>query len=164
MATNSFLNELNIQLARFNDTDAAHDGDWVNLRNYSSLVCVVMGEDAAAGDDVEISVMQATSNTGGSEKSFSPRRYYLKESSDSGVGGSYAEHAPDADGNITIEGDDFNRLLFEIRADELDVANGFEYVQVNHDGGGSTNKFISITYILCGPRYAVPPDQYPDVT
>ena len=163
MATNSFLQELNIQLALFNDTDVGHDGDWVNLSNYSSLVVAVMGEDAAAGDDVEISVMQATSNTGGSEKSFSPRRYYLKESSDAGVGGSYAEQAPDSDGNITIEGDDFNRLLFEIRADELDVANGFEYVQVNHDGGGSANKFISITYILCGPRYAVPPDQYPDV-
>ena len=163
MATNSFLNELNIQLALFNDTDAGHDGDWVNLRNYSSLICVVMGEDGAAGDDVEISVMQATNNSGGSEKSFSPRRYYLKQSSGVAVSGSYVEHAPDSDGNITIEGDDFNRLLFEIRADELDVAGGFEYIQVNHDGGGSTGKFISITYILCGPRYAVPPDQYPDV-
>ena len=63
-----------------------------------------------------------------------------------------------------IDGDDENIVLVEVGADQLDVAGGFNYVSMRHDNGGAATKTFTAAVILCGPRYALDPTEYPDVS
>ena len=164
MASNRFLSTMNIQQAMsIGSTAAARDSDWVSLANYASVIVIVNAEAGASGDDVTIGVHQATSNTGSNEKNLSPRQYYRKQATTIDVSGSYDDPDSSTAGDSIIEGSNMNMLIFEIGADEMDVSNGFEFIQITVDNGGSVGKILGAYYVLCGARYAVEPTEWPAV-
>ena len=167
MATNRFLQTMNIQPAiNIQTAAAARSGDWVSLENYASVVIVAHAEVGAAADDVAVTVRQATSNSGGSAKGLTPRRGWRKQGATLDVGGAYDHVTPGTFDSVNhaigMEGENINMVLIEVGADELDVAGGFSFLQVQTSAGAAA-KILTAFYILLGPRYAVAVDEWPAV-
>ena len=163
MATNRFLDTMNIQAVTVNEgTGTAGNSDWVNLENYASAIFVIIAEDGGTTDDTEFKVQQATDNSGTSAKDVEPLSYYHKDHASAlSASGTYSVSTGN---DYDIDGDDENIVLVEVGADQLDVAGGFNYVSMRNNNGGSANKTFTTAVLLCGPRYALDPTEYPDVS
>ena len=164
MATNRFLSTMGVRQAiPIAGMAAARDGDWVSLENYAALTVMFATEVGTAGSDTKVGFMQATSNSGGSEKRVIPRRAYYASATALDAGGAFSEATIDSTGDIELIAERADLLLVEIGADELDVASGFKFVQVIHDAGGVATQLGGAWYIFGGPRYAVDPTEWPAV-
>ena len=162
MATNRFLATLNIQPVILpQDTTPAATSDWVSLENYASVIFSILLDDGSAtSDDLKLNVRQATDNAGGSAKNVDSRTWRVKTAGgDVDASGAYVDNVGT---DYDHPGENTAAIQVETGADELDVAGGFKFVAIQHDTGTSS-KIISASAILCGPRYAVAPDQWPAV-
>ena len=163
MATNRFLDTLNIQPIAVNEgTGTAANTDWVDLEHYASAIFVMIAEDGGTGDDTEFKVQQATDNSASGAKDVEPLSYYHKDHASAlSASGSYSVTTAN---DYDIDGDDENIVLVEVGADQLDVNGGFNYVSLRHDNGGANTKTFTAAVILCGPRYALDPTEWPSVS
>lgn len=164
MATNRFLNTVNIQAILVSEgTGTAANSDWVSMANYASCIFAPVLEDGATGNEVIFTVEQAKDNTGADKKVVAVRRFFLKEHATAlSSAGTYSEVAPVSNG-VEVTGTSENIVLVEVGEDELDVAGGFTFLALAHDNGGATTKLVTAVAILCGPNYALAPDNLPAV-
>jgi len=132
MQTNSLLVERTQICAAFGPVDlsaAANNGDWVSLKDFDSCAVIFFKAAGTAGDDPTLTLRQATDVSGQAAANT-----YLDLTS--------AENA--------------GIYLIEVRADELDVANGFDCVQFSVADVGTNAQLGAALYLLRGSRYAPP--------
>lgn len=152
------------------DINSDADGDWVSLKNYNR--CLVLFHKAAgsATDDPSIRLRQATDVSGTSAKALNFDHIYHKIGATalSAIGTFTRIDLDTATDDLDLVSVNSTDLLtdvgetligVEVKADDLDVTNGFDCLQLLIEGddiGNST--YAAAMYILYDPRY---PDATP---
>lgn len=141
----------------FGNLDLATDrqGDWASLANYDSCSVLYLSDVGHAGEDVTVSLRQATSAAGAGAKALTGPRWYGEQSA------TVAQVTGDTIASLGLSSftDDGETACFarcEITADMLDVSGGFSYVQIEvSDPGNTAGKLASALYVLQGARHSV---------
>lgn len=136
-------------------------GEWVSLSKYDSLMVCYTSDVGTGGQDPSVALRQATSATGTGAKTLAAGQWYAVQDATVGDLDDNFAAAGDGDGAFTDDGETACVARVEITADQLDVDNDFEFVQVRVTRGGNTaGKLVAAVYVLRGARYsAAVPDQ-----
>jgi hypothetical protein len=134
---------------------AANNGDWVSLKNHARVVVLVSADAGTAGEDPVITMRQATDNAGTSAKALNFTAIWEKVGTQTGVATfTKVEQTAANTYTNTVSGEAENLFVLEFRAEELDVANGFDHVQLQvPDTGATAGKMGSALYLLLDPRF-----------
>ena len=134
---------------------AANNGDWVSLKLYNHVALVVFKAAGTAGDDPVITVTQATDVSGTSEKALTFDTIYSKVGTQTGIG-TFTTNTQTAANTYTDATSAEAAAIFVVEFDaaDLDVANGFDCVQLSVPDVGSNAQLGCAFYILTEPRYA----------
>lgn len=138
-----------------NGATAANSGDWISLKNFRRVVFLVIGAVGVAGEDLAITIRQATNVAGAGVKDLvGIARIDVKNAVDITTIGTFTKVAQTeaATYTNTDSGESQNLFAIEIDAEQLDVNNGFDCVTLNIADTGSTAKLITVLAILCEPR------------
>jgi hypothetical protein len=131
----------------------ANNGQWVAMKHVSRLLCVLFKGAGTAGDDPVVTLKQATSNSGTSAKALAFTRARTKI----GAIASTAQwtiatqaatntYTPTSAASPAI-------MAVEIQQTDLDLANGFNFVQLSIPDVGSNAQLGSAFYITYGIRF-----------
>lgn len=134
---------------------AANAGDWVNLENYGRCVVVVFKGAGTAGDDPVITLQQATDNAGTGAKDLDFTAVWSKIGAQTGIG-TFTKTTQAAANTYTDATSAEAQGLFvvDIRAEQLDAANGFTHLQLSIADVGANAQLGAALYILTEPRHA----------
>jgi len=137
-------------------TAGLRTGDWVSLKQYNHVVIVLYKDQGTAGDDVTLTVQQATSSAGGSAKSLNFTTLHSKLATDLLTVEQWTKSTQAAASTYTTDDSGDNELLWvvEFDADELDVNGGFLFVRASVNDVGSNAQLGCLFYILTEPRFA----------
>lgn len=129
------------------------DCDYVSLKDYARCTIVIAVDNATTVTGGAITLKQATAVAGTGEKALSFSTVYAN--TDVAASDTLVETAV-ASNTFTTDTTDNKNLLYviELKAEDLDVANGFDCVRV--DSLLMANAVASVQYILHGARYASP--------
>ena len=131
-----------------------NNGDWVNMKNFDRCAIVFVGAAGAASQDPTITVLQATSD-GGSSKALNFTRVDRKQATALTSVAAFTT-VTQADGN-TYTNDTLAELqklvVIDISVDDMDVANGYDWLQANIADVGSTSQLGVMLYVLHDPKY-----------
>ena len=133
---------------------AANNGQWIAMKKISRLVCVLFKAAGTAGDDPVITLQQATSNAGASAKPLTFTRARTKI-------GAIAS-TPQWTISTQSASNTFNPtsaasqavIAVEIQATDLDMNNGFDFVQLSIPITGTNPQLGAAFYIAYGIRFA----------
>jgi hypothetical protein len=129
------------------------DCDYVSLKGYERCTIVLAVDNATTVTGCAITLKQATAVAGTSEKALAFSKVW--RNIDTAASDTLAEAAVVSDTFTTDTTDNKNLLyVIEVKAEDLDVANGFDCVRV--DGLLMANAVGFVQYILHGARYASP--------
>ena len=119
-------------------TNASNDGGYLSMKNYASALFYVELGTWDSGDDLdECRIQQATDSSGTS----------VKDLTTDASGGNYDTDNPiDADGDFVI---------IEIRGEDMDVDNGFDFIRGYVAEGGNTG-VDNVMGVLIRYGYAYP--------
>jgi len=119
-------------------TNASNDGGYLSMKNYARALFYVELGTWDSGDDLdECRIQQATDSSGTS----------VKDLTSDASGGNYDTDNPiDADGDFVI---------IEIRAEDMDVDNGFDFIRGYVAEGGNTG-VDNVMGVLIRYGYAYP--------
>ena len=140
-------------------------GDYVSLKNYERLLCVLCCGDGTAGSDVDIQLYQSTdvSNSLADAKVLDvieTGRLYTKEHATALTGVGQWTEETQATADERWEPADSGELVLlwavEIKADDLDVDNNFDCVRMDIIDPGAA-KIGAAFYILADPKYPADP-------
>lgn len=135
---------------------AANNGDWVSMKNFDRLTVIVFKAAGTAGDDPVITMKQATDVSGTSAKALNFTRVDSKVGAQTGIG-SFTTNTQAA-GNTytdTASAEAQGIFVIEFQSSDLDVANGFDCVQLSiPDTGSAGAQLLCGLYILRGARFA----------
>lgn len=135
-------------------------GDWVSLKNWDRVLCVLMGGVGTAGQDPVLTIDQATTNAGGSAKALTFDTIYRKQAATDLLStGIWALTTQTAAGTYTNTdaAEQVKIHVVEIKATDLDVDGGFDHIRMTVPDVGAAAQLGAGLYILCGPRYANAP-------
>lgn len=131
-------------------TSTAGDGDYVSMKNHRRLTIVLAVLNATTVTGGTITLKQATSVAGGSEKALSFSKAWRDIDTD--AGDTLAEFAVVSDTFVTDTTNNKKLLyIMEVDAQTLDIDNGFDCVRV--DSTGMANAVGCAMYFLHGSRY-----------
>ncbi len=148
-------------------SDGANTGDWVSLANHNHCAVVLISGVGTAGNDITLTIEQATNAAGDDNKALnlvtSPVKVWKKQAvtslasvavwtdAASGVTANAWTDAASAEQSLI--------LVVEFDAADLDADGGFEFLQASADAAtGAEPGWIG--YILSEPRYARAPDKH----
>lgn len=133
----------------------ANNGDWVSMKNFDRLSIIVFKAAGVAGDDPVITVKQATDVSGTSAKALNFTRIDAKVGAQTGIGAFTT--VTQAAGNTytdTVSAEAQGLFVIEFKAEDLDVNNDFDCVQLSvPDTGSAGAQLLCGLYILRGARY-----------
>lgn len=134
---------------------AANNGDWVSLTGYEYAVVVVHKGAGTAGDDPVITLKQATDASGTSSKALNFTVVHSKVGAQTGIG-TFTRTTQAAANTYTdaVSAEAQGLFVVEVKADQLDVDNGFTHIRVEIPDVGTNAQIGDALYILCEPRYA----------
>ena len=142
--------------------DGANNGDFVSLKNYAHCAVVFHSAVGTGGDDPTINLNQATDVSGTSSKSLSViDTIYVKQAATSLAStGQSSKVTQSAAATYTAATRAEQEALWvvEFDADELDVDNGFDCVQLTVADIGSNAQLGAAYYILTQPRFPAAPE------
>lgn len=130
-----------------NMATGANAGDWVAMKNFSSLAIVIFKAAGDAGEPAIVTVSQATDNTGTGTKALNFTRIDLKAGAALTSIGNFTKVVQAAANTYSIEGDYQAIAVIEIDATALDVANEFDYIQASIADVGATSQIGGILYM-----------------
>lgn len=137
-------------------TGAAVASDWVNLK-YARRLAVVIMKGAWAGGTPAVTLKQATSATGTGTKALSFTKQYSGTALTDDI---LAENTVSSDTfNLSATANEFH--VIEVHASDLDLANGFSYVQLAIASPGSNADLIAALFLLYECPYAGKIDTLP---
>lgn len=133
---------------------AANNGDWVNLALYDYVVCVLFKAAGTAGDDPVFVLKQAQDVAGTGSKALQIDTIFSKVGTLTGVA-QFARNTQTLANSYTDDTSAESQALMavEVRASDLDLANGFQCVQLSVADVGGNAQLGCGFYILCGCRY-----------
>ncbi len=160
MQTNALLVERMQICAAFGPADlsaAANNGDWVSLKDFDSCAIIFFKAAGTAGDDPTLTLRQATDVSGANAKALDFTRIDVKQGTLTAVGTftTVAQAAANTYLDLT-SAENAGIYVIEVRADELDVANGFDCVQFSVADVGTNAQLGAALYLLRGARYNPP--------
>lgn len=145
-----------------NMATAANPGDWVSLKDYESVLVVLVKAAGGAGEPPTLTLAQATAAAGTGTKALNFTRFYKKDGADLQAIAAWTEVTQSAAATATVaEGDTQTIIAVEIRADDLDVGGGFYFVQGSVADVGTTAQLGTVFYVLGKPRYGAAPASLP---
>ena len=139
------------------DLQTARTGDLVSLRGCNHVTVIIVKGVGTDGDDQTFTLRQATA-VGGTPKDLAIiDEYWEKEAATDLTGTGVWTRVTQTAAATIAPGDpsaqDAAIYVFEVDVDELDIAGGYDCIQVNNDGAGSSAQLGTIIYILSGLRY-----------
>lgn len=131
-------------------------GDWISLKNWGRVICVLQGGVGTAGQDPVLTIDQATSNAGGSSKALTFDTIYRKQAATNLLStGVWALTAQTAAGTYSHAdaAEQVKIHCVEIKATDLDVDGGFDHIRMTVPDVGGAAQLGAGLYILCDPRH-----------
>lgn len=139
-------------------------GDRVNLKNWERAYLVFQKKSGSAGDDPSIYLKQHDAASSGNSKDLTFTKLWYKKGTLTSVGTWTAVVLDTATADldlVSVNGVDLATdvadtvVVVEVRADSLDGANGYTFVNVTYaEGDITTAVSISSHWVLMGNRYA----------
>ena len=159
------MNEYSVEVGKYvcaavpiDTTGATVSGDWVHLKHYRRCAIIIQ-QGAWAGGTPAVTLNQAKTNSGGSSKTLSFTRYWK-----------YTALTSDTPVETAVVSDTFNlaataniTTVIEVHVNDLDVANGFFYLQVAIASPGANADLISVMYRLYDPAHGIKAANSPTV-
>lgn len=132
----------------------AGDGDYVSMKNYRRCTVIIATNNATTVTASDVTAIQATAVAGTGAKALAISKHWAN--TDTGASDALTAVATTSDTFATSATDNKDQIhVFEIDAEDLDSANGFDCVRV--DVANSVNSVGAVVYILWGSRYAGDP-------
>lgn len=138
---------------------AANNGDWVSLKGYDRVTALLIKAAGVAGDDPVITLRQAQDVSGTGAKALNFTRIDAKVGVQTGIG-QFTKVTQAAANTYTDAVSAEAQAIFavEVKAEDLDVNNGFDCVQLQiPDTGAAGAQLIAAIYVLRGARYGTQP-------
>lgn len=136
----------------------ANNGDWVSLKNYRHVTCVLYKAAGTAGDDPIFKIQQATAVAGTAAKDLLFDTVYVKSGTLTSVG-TFTKVTQTAATSYTDATHAEVQAIYvvEFDAEDLDAENGFDCIQMSVADVGAGGAQIGCGfYILSNPRYTPP--------
>ncbi|MCP4601640.1 MAG: hypothetical protein GY847_14195 [Proteobacteria bacterium] len=167
MQNSKFLERCNIDLVMepVDTNDGATTGDYVSFQNYRRCAIVLAMGDGTAASDIDMTVYQATDNSGTGAKALTvleTGRIYRKSAA------TYAAYAAvtawtevsqstaATDYTPDDNGEEVGLQVLELDASDLDTTNGFDHIRCDLTDPGAA-KICSAFYIMFDPVYSHDP-------
>lgn len=141
-------------------TGAGKDGLWVSMKNFNRLA-VVLQSGTWAGGTAAVTLEQATDSAGTGAKALAFTKYLKAYDTDDAVDDTSV--SVDVASNTYTLGDNHNVQVIEVKAGDLDIANGFAFVRVRSATPGANADLLAALYILYDGIYAGLPSTLPSV-
>lgn len=132
---------------------AANNGQWVAMKNISRLVCVLLKAAGTAGDNPVFTLQQATSNAGAGAKALTFTRARTKIGAIASTPQWTVASQSAANTYTPTSAASQAVIAVEIQANDLDLANGFNFVQLSIPDTGTNPQLGAAFYIAYGIRY-----------
>ncbi len=124
--------------------------DYVSLKNFERLAIVILVKNATTVTGSAITLKQATSVAGGSEKPLAFAKAYRNV--DTAAADALAEFAVSSDTFTTQAVNSKNAMyVIEVKAEDLDVNGGFDCVRLGTGDGVATT--LTVLYALFGAKF-----------
>lgn len=129
--------------------------DYVSLKNYERCSIVILLNNATTVTGSAITVKQATTVAGGSEKAVSFAKAYRNITAGAGTDDTLAAFDVTSDTFTTNSTNNVDAIyVIDVQASDLDVAGGFDCIRAGV--GDATAAVIGVLYLLYGQRYSTP--------
>ncbi|KKK91513.1 hypothetical protein LCGC14_2712210 [marine sediment metagenome] len=135
---------------------ADNNGDWVDMAKYDKMLAVLFKGIGTAADDPVFKLQQADSKTGGNAKDLKFDVIYSKVGATAlNAVGQFTRTTQTAATSYTDAASAENEAIIavEIQASDLDMANGFQFVQLSIANIGGNAQLGGGFYIMFGARY-----------
>jgi hypothetical protein len=142
-----------------NMATAANTGDWINMAKFKHCAIVLLKAIGTAGEDPTITVQQATAAAGTNAKALNFTKILVKQGALFTAIGQFTRVTQTAANTYTEATSAEAQALWviEIDADELDVDNGFTFVQASVGDVGTDAQIGTAFAILSGASYVEDP-------
>jgi hypothetical protein len=143
------------QSCRWTRKPAPTNGLVISLKGYAGVGIVLFKKAGTAGDDPVFTITQASAIAGTGEKALNFTRVYSKLHATT-VPGLFTQVTQAAANTYTDDtaAEKSGMIGVDIKAEDLDQANGFDCVRLAiPDTGSAGAQLISAFYCLYGPRY-----------
>ena len=140
---------------------ANNEGDWVSLAKYDSCVIQLHKGIGTATDDPIFNLQQADSAAGGNAKDLLFTDIYEKVGPQSSTADfTRVTQAAATSYTNAVSAEAEAIIGVEIKADQMDIDNGFIWLRLDIANIGSNAQLGGATYTMMGARYAqpTPPD------
>jgi hypothetical protein len=134
---------------------AAPTSDWVSLAKYRKCQIKFVADAGLAGEDVTLTLLQATDTTGGTSKALNFTRYWTKQDTVLTATGTFTAGTQTAANTLTsaTSGETAQVWVIEIDASDLDADGGYTAIQCSvGDVGSASQKYGYLEYVLYEPR------------
>lgn len=142
--------------------------DWVSMKNYGRCTVIFFKAAGTAGDDPTLSFKQATSVAPSNSKALAVTRIDKKQGAQTGIGQFTASTSASPATNDTFNttngtwtnsdlAENQAIVVADIKAEDLDKANGFDCVSVTIADVGTNAQLGCLLFILTEPRYSTSP-------
>lgn len=134
---------------------SARSSDVISMKNHGRCAIYFHKAAGSASEDPTITLLQASSVAPSNAKALNFTEVYTKQGTLSSVG-TWTKVTQAAGNTYTNATASENEALWviDIKAEDLDVDNGFDCIQVTIADAGSVNQLAALTFILHEPRYA----------
>ncbi|WP_289296237.1 hypothetical protein [uncultured Reyranella sp.] len=134
---------------------AANNGDWVSLKGYGRVAAILYKAAGTAGDDPVFTLRQATDVSGTGAKALNFTRIDSKVGTQTGIG-QFTTTTQAAANTYTdaVSAEAQAIMVVDIKAEDLDIDNGFDCVQLQIPDVGSNAQLGCALYVLHEPRNA----------
>lgn len=147
-------NQIAVGFSPVNLATAGGTGDWFDASLYDSVAIVFVKAVGAASQDPTVTVLQGTTNAGGTTAALKFTRVDVKQASALTAVGQFTTVTQSAANTYTsaTAGECEAIWVVEVRSDSLD--DGKKYIQASVADPGTNAQLATILYIGRNPRYA----------
>lgn len=132
---------------------AANNGQWVAMKNISRLLCVLLKAAGTSGDNPVFTLQQATSNAGAGAKALNFTRARTKIGAIASTPQWTIATQAAANTYTPTSAASQAVIAVEVVATDLDMANGFNFVQLSIPDTGSNAQLGAAFYIAYGLKF-----------
>lgn len=134
---------------------SARSSDVISMKNWGRCAIVFHKAAGSASEDPTLTVLQAINVAPSSAKALNFTSIWTKQGTLSSVG-TWTETTQAAANTYTNTTASENQCVWviDIKAEDLDVDNGYDCIQVTIADAGSTNQIGDLMFVLHEPRFA----------